>query len=132
MNPSVPPPPPPIPYTGAPQPAITGGPDAGTIRQWEARVRRLVRNGARREEILYVMSDANWPYDAALDMVRRIASRERWKAVAMMVGFGILALLGVVITVVSLTSANGGVVYLPVVSVAGFIYGIVRLVRVKA
>src|SRR5437868_5256078 len=46
-------------------PALPTTFDASTIRQWRLRVRRNVRSGLGREEILYGMTDANWPLDQA-------------------------------------------------------------------
>jgi hypothetical protein len=86
---------------------------------------------AAREEILYTMSEANWPYDDALRLVSRIGTRQRRKWILVIIGCGLLVVFGVGITYLSLTSTNGGAVYLPISGLVSFIYGLVRLVKLR-
>lgn len=109
--------------------------DHGTRRQWEARVRRMIRQGCRRDEILFAMGEANWPFEEASALVTRLASSERWTAIGMMAGLGILGLLGVLILIVSIDSdgeAFGLGLVLALSGIGGFIYGLIRLVKVSA
>ena len=106
-----------------------------STRQWEAHVRRLVRQGTRREEILYTMTDANWPYQDATELVRRVAKKERGKAIWMLVGGLALAAFSVAVTVISIVAAkqDGVVLYGPaIIGVGLFIYGVVRIFKIKA
>jgi hypothetical protein len=102
-------------------------------RQWEAHVRRMVRDGCGREEIIYTMTSANWPYDDAMTLVRRIGSGERWKGVWMMIGGAALAIVTGLVSVLSLALPEGGVIlYGPCFFGIGlFIYGLVRLAKMK-
>lgn len=114
--------------------------DRGVIRQWEARVRRMVRHGENREQILYALTEANWPYDAALDLVRRMAAKERWLSIGLMIGAGFFGLLGAVLTFVEFTStysssspnASGSGIGCAIVGFAGFIVGLIRLIKIRA
>lgn len=118
--------------------------DPGVIRQWEARVRRMVRHGENREQILYALSEANWPYDSALDLVRRMVARERWVAIGIMAATGLVGLLGLVITYFEFTAgfssassssnsnASGSGIGCMIFGLIGFILGLVRLVKIRA
>ena len=111
----------------------TGG-MGGSARQWEAHVRQMVRQGAGREQIIMTMTDANWPYDDAMNLLRKIASKERWRAAWMLIGGGALALASTVITVGSIMMAgpNGVILYGPVIFGVGLgIYGLIRLVKIR-
>jgi len=105
--------------------------DAGVIKQWESRVTRWAAQGRGREEILYNMSEANWPYDEALRLVARIGTRQRRKWILVIIGCGLLVIFGIGVTYLSLTSTNGGAVYLPISGLVGFIYGLVRLIKLR-
>lgn len=108
--------------------------DRGTMRQWEARVRRMARRGEAREQILYHMTDANWPYDQADQFLRRMASSERWRAVGIMAATGVIALIGIGLLIVDISSStnfNGGGAGFIVFGLVGFIYGLVRLIKIR-
>jgi len=106
--------------------------DSGMVRQWESRVSRWANQGKGREEILYGMSEANWPYEEALRLVNRIGGRQRRKWILVIVGCALLLFLGLGVSYMSLTSpGGGGAVYLPISGLVGFIYGLVRLVKLK-
>ena len=108
------------------------GPDPGIIRQWDARVARLVNQGQDREQILYMLTAANWSFPDAEQLVRKVAARERRKWALLMAFFGLLAAFGAVITFISLTSPQGGFIYVPFASAAGFVYFLIRLLRIRA
>lgn len=106
-----------------------------SARQWEAHVRRMIRQGTNREQILYAMTDANWPYQDATDLVRRVAKKERAKAIYTSVGGLALAIFSIVVTVISILAAgpHGVILYGPaIVGIVLFIYGLVRLIKIKA
>lgn len=107
-----------------------GGP---SVRQWEAHVRQMIRRGSGREEIVYAMTSANWAFDDADALIRKIAGGERWRAAATMIGGAALVLVFAGLSFVALTSPGGGMIwYGPCFFGAGlFIYGIVRLARMR-
>ncbi|HEX8911162.1 MAG TPA: hypothetical protein VF796_02300 [Humisphaera sp.] len=111
------------------------GPIGGTPRQWEARARRMVKQGRTRDQILYELGQANWPLDQAQTLVSRLASKERWVAVWIIVGMAVMALAGFGILLAELASrhgdVHGGEFAFIVTGVGGVIYGLVRLVAVK-
>ncbi len=108
--------------------------DPGILSQWESRIGRMVRHGNSREEIFYALGDANWPHDEATNLVGRIVKKERWKALAMILGFGILILVGAFTIYLDFTAPtpDGRFIYFPVAGIIGFIWGIVRLVKIRA
>jgi hypothetical protein len=106
--------------------------DSGMVRQWESRVSRWANQGKGREEILYSMTEANWPYEEALRMVNRIGGRQRRKWIFVIIGCALVLFFGLGITYFSITSpGSGGVVYLPISGLVGFIYGLVRLIKLR-
>ncbi len=111
------------------------GPIGGTARQWEARARRMVKQGRTRDQILYELGQANWPLDQAQAMVARLASKERWVAAWIIVGMAVMALAGFGLLLAALSSSvgdfYGGAFAFLVTGVGGVIYGLVRLVAVK-
>ncbi|MDB5324331.1 MAG: hypothetical protein JWN40_5962, partial [Phycisphaerales bacterium] len=68
----------------------TGGP---SVRQWEAHVRQMIRRGSGREEIVYAMTSANWPFEEAEALIRRVAGGERWRAAGTMIAGAAAVLL---------------------------------------
>jgi predicted histidine transporter YuiF (NhaC family) len=108
------------------------GPDSAIIQQWERKVARWVGQGLTREQILYEMSAANWLFDDAEKLLRRTVGRQKRKWIFTMIICGGLAALGVTITYVSITNPNGGAVYVPIGATIGFIFALVRLVKIRA
>lgn len=108
------------------------GPDSAIVQQWERKVARWVGHGHTSEQILYEMSAANWLYDDAAQLIRRTVRRQKRKWIIAMLICGVLAGLGVMITYVSLSNPNGGAVYVPIGATIGFIYALVRLVKIRA
>ena len=107
-------------------------PNPGIIRQWETKVVRWVIRGRTREEILNEMTASNWHYDHADQLLRRIVGRQKRKYILTMIICGCLAAAGILVTFVSLTSPQGGAVYVPIGFSAGFIYALVRLTKIRA
>jgi hypothetical protein len=94
----------------------------------------MIRQSSTREQILYAMAEANWPYADANELVRRMASRERWIGVATILACGAVGVLGLLVTwamVASRSEFNGGVVAFIIFGIVGAVYGLVRLLRVR-
>ena len=127
---------PPAAHPHAPVPALPAGPIGGTPRQWEARVRRMVRQGNTRDEILFTMRESGWPFDQAQEIVRRHTSKERWVAIWTMLGTGVFGLLGIVLLIAFFNHPDGnlfGAAFAFLGSgLTGFIYGLVRLAKIRA
>ena len=106
--------------------------------QWRAHIRKSVRRSRRADEILQEMTAAGWSEDEARQMVRQTASKERWKAVGAMGGCAALGIAATIVTVASYSAASsaGGEYWIwwggMVCGVVGFIWGLVRLAKIRA
>ena len=110
-----------------------GMPEGPSVRQWELHVRRMIRMGDQLEPIIYAMSAAGWPYDDAIALVKKTAGSERWRAAWMMIGGAAAAAVFGLLAFITITSPNGGyVVWGPgVCGIASFVYGLIRLTKIK-
>lgn len=116
------------------QTGMTAGAGAPSVRQWEAHVRRMIHHGSNREEIIYAMTAANWGYEDAMALIRRLAASERWKAVWMMIGGVLIAGAFLLLTIVSISATrDGGVIFWGAIvfGIFLFILGLVRLTKMR-
>jgi hypothetical protein len=111
------------------------GPDAGIIKQWESKVGRWVGEGRSREQILYDMTAANWTFADAEQLVRRIVGGQKRKWIIIMIVCGVvlvLELFAFAAAFAGLVRPEGGMFYFLITATSGFIYSLVRLVKIKA
>jgi hypothetical protein len=96
----------------------------------------MVRQGHTRDEILFTMREAGWPFEQAQDMVRRHTSKERWVAIWTMLGTGIVGLIGIAVLIAFLNNPDGNTFGASFAFIGfgltGFIYGLVRLAKIRA
>ena len=106
--------------------------------QWQSFVTRKVTDGMEGEQIVKEMTARNWPEAEARAMIRKVASKQRWRALTALVGFLALAIVGVVVSAASYESAaqGGGTYYVwygaVVTGLPGAIWALVRLLKIRA
>jgi hypothetical protein len=93
----------------------------------------MIRQGEAREQIMYALTSANWPYDDAANLVKKIASSERWKAAGAMTGGAVLVIGFGALSFFAITNPRGGMIwYGPIFfGIVLFIYGLVRLAKMR-
>jgi len=107
-------------------------------RQWEAHVQHLISAGSGGQPLIDKMVSGGWPEEEARSLVRRIASKERQKAAWTLIGCTVLALVALAVSIGSYEDASrrGGMYFFwyggVIVGVMGAIYGLVKLLKIRA
>lgn len=109
-------------------------------RQWDAYVRRVVRTGSFSADIVKTMVESGWSEGDAYRLVQHHIAKERWKAAGILVGFAILALTALAVTIGSYNAATahgGGGFYVVwyggiIGGGVGSLWGLLRLMRIRS
>ena len=113
-------------------------PDHVVQKQWESQVAGMVAQGQSCDQILVELMAANWPQPRARELIRRAVSKQRTKAITMIVACGLLALVATIVTIATVSQAmsQGGEYFVwyggIIGGVWGLIVGIVKLTRIRA
>jgi hypothetical protein len=115
------------------QPPLLG---EGHPAQWEIYVKRAVRSGRPRKEVLDEMLKANWAEVPACQFIDQIISQQRWAATGMLIGFAVLGMIGLIGIVASFEVDEMEdfielLIIIIITGLAGFFYGLGRMIKVS-